>query len=505
MLLPDPDSSNPFSLFGSVGRNGDNDRADVIKAQLLLASSGYLDLPHPGVPTGWPGDGLNRAITRLQKDSGLEPDGLLLPLPAGGVSEAGEGETMQAMREALLDRFQGAAAPTPDDVDRFWDERARREPESEEEPPTAIRLRRMDGESGNDGPVGSVPLPGMVLSDAPSDAPLFRAGAQEARGPGMGRPLLQMRPPQSPALLPPRQPPHLPMAQPELHQRPMPANENSGRPAAPPTPEQQEAVRQWQQGREQDWRKNHFERQEPPAEERPQRGRVVIAEDGKPVQVPPLEAWADELSPEDREFAEALNDAVALEMAKTGADDKRGHPQTRREINIYIASCLEALKKELPGFSVKHFAGGTLKGDGKVYKEEEHIWHHDEDGNQQQTGSRRSDMTFDVARNIALRVRANTADVYADGRFKPREVKAASGIGALAEDDVFGVAGKAKRGTSDADIKSEADKFCRDLALQTRKKFEKAGEFNKPAPETPGQYPGTSSARKANEKRKGKP
>ena len=39
MRLTGPDNSDPFTLFGSVGRNGNNDRADVIKAQLLLASN----------------------------------------------------------------------------------------------------------------------------------------------------------------------------------------------------------------------------------------------------------------------------------------------------------------------------------------------------------------------------------------------------------------------------------------------------------------------------------
>ncbi len=516
MRFADPDRFDPFTLFGSVGRHGKNDRADVIKAQLLLAGSGYLDLPTPGVPTGWPGEGLNRAIARLQKDSGLEPDGVLLPLPSGGVSETGEGETMQAMKDSLFDRFQDAAAPTPEDVDRFWDDRARRDPETDGEPQTAMRLQAMDVDG--DAPVGSILRPGRVLSDeVPAPPARFTPGAQDAKGPGV-RTLLQQTRPSPRGPVPPAQSPtgpHLPqaprplMAQPELHQGPLPASESAGRPVVPPTPEQQDAIRQWKAQREQDWRKSHFERQEPareesPAEQSPQRGRVVIAEDGEPVQVPPLEAWADELDPDDRKFAEALNDAVTLELAKTGADDKRGHPQTRREINIYIASCLEALKKELPDFSVKHFAGGTLDGRGEDYKEEEHIWNHNEDGNQEQAGSRRPDMTFEIARNIVLRVRANTADVYANGRFKPREVRAADGIGALAEDDVFGMAGKAKRGTSDEDIKTEADKFCRDLALETRKKFEKAGEFNKPAPAAPAQYPGTSSARKANEKQKGK-
>lgn len=520
MRLTGPDNSDPFTLLGSVGRNGNNDRADVIKAQLLLANSGYLDLPIPGVPTGWPGEGLNRAIARLQKDSGLEPDGVLLPLPSGGVSETGEGETMQAMKDSLSDRFEEAAAPTPDEVDRFWDDRARLDPESDGEPQTAIRLQAMEGDGGDDGgaPVGSVPPPGGVMSDEmPAPLSRFISGAQEAKGPVMGRPAVQTpaapRSPTPPArqpALPSRGQPSLaPVPQPELHQGPLPAGESASRPAVPPTPEQREAVRLREQDREQDWRKNHFERQEPPREESPpeespQRGRVVITEDGRPVQVPPLEPWADELDPNDRKFAEALNDAVALELAKTGADDKRGLPQTRREVNIYIASCLEALRKELPGFSVEHVAGGTQDGRGVVYKVEEHIPNPGEGGRPQRTGSRRPDMTFEIARNIALRVRANTADVYADGRLKPREAKAVNGIGALAEDDVVGAAGKAKRGTSDADIKAAADKFCRDLAKETRKKFEQTGEFNKPAPETPAQYPGTSSARKAAEKLKGK-
>lgn len=77
MSLSNFEESDPFSLFGSVGRNGENDRADVIKAQMLLANANALDLPEPGVPTGWAGDGLHRAIGRFQRDNGLEMDGLL--------------------------------------------------------------------------------------------------------------------------------------------------------------------------------------------------------------------------------------------------------------------------------------------------------------------------------------------------------------------------------------------------------------------------------------------
>lgn len=113
------DDTDPFSLSGPVGRDASNDRADVIKAQTLLANAGYLDLPAPGVPTGWPGSALFNGITRLQKDNGLEPDGILLPLPDGGPSPNGEGETMKYLKDTVGPRFDGYAAATPEEVDRF--------------------------------------------------------------------------------------------------------------------------------------------------------------------------------------------------------------------------------------------------------------------------------------------------------------------------------------------------------------------------------------------------
>lgn len=87
-----------FSFSGSVGRSADNDRTDVIKAQALLANAGYYDLPRPGMPTGWPGGGLTQAVIQFQKDHGLDPDGILLPMPRSGVSASGEGETLGALK-----------------------------------------------------------------------------------------------------------------------------------------------------------------------------------------------------------------------------------------------------------------------------------------------------------------------------------------------------------------------------------------------------------------------
>jgi lysozyme family protein len=108
-----------FSFGGSVGRNGDNDRSDVIKAQTLLADAGYLDLPAPGIPTGWPGDGLTRAIASLQKDNGLEADGLLLPMTQGRVAENGAGETLHLLQQNGS-HLKRRPAMTPQQVDSYW-------------------------------------------------------------------------------------------------------------------------------------------------------------------------------------------------------------------------------------------------------------------------------------------------------------------------------------------------------------------------------------------------
>lgn len=114
------DTDNPFAFSGSVGRFGDNDRADVIRAQILLGNAGYYDLPMPGVPTGWPSAGLERAISAYQKDRGVTPDGVLLPVPPGGVDADGKGETIAALQDDFGDRLDGYGVPRPEDVDRFY-------------------------------------------------------------------------------------------------------------------------------------------------------------------------------------------------------------------------------------------------------------------------------------------------------------------------------------------------------------------------------------------------
>lgn len=114
-VLPDEDY---FQLSGSVGRDGVNDRADVVRAQTLLAHGGYFDVTRTEGPTGWYGKPLELAIRDFQQDRGLARDGVMLP----------GGETVTALREAYGPAFAGRTLPALQQVDAHHDRRARGEP-----------------------------------------------------------------------------------------------------------------------------------------------------------------------------------------------------------------------------------------------------------------------------------------------------------------------------------------------------------------------------------------
>lgn len=220
-------SRDPFVLSGSVGRFGDNRRDDLIKAQILLANAGYYDLPRPGAPTGWLSGEIVRAIRRYQKDQGLEPDGRILPFDEerGGIGRNGEGETLAALQGELGDRLTGRVAPTPEQVDAFYEARAKQracEGEDAPVPPTPISLRGEDGSAEH--PVGTVPAnrPASVMSDVDPPQEQWKDGAQVARGGASGGPVLRPQPlppprprpgPSYPVPLPsePRQPSQIPI------------------------------------------------------------------------------------------------------------------------------------------------------------------------------------------------------------------------------------------------------------------------------------------------------
>lgn len=125
-----------FALNGPVGRDAANDRADVIRAQMMLNQAGYLDLPAGG-PTGWPGDGLNRAIRSYQRDNGLAADGLLLP--ENWNDDPRNGETLRSLQDR-----HGAApvgpVPTPAEVDAQHETLAQAPEDADETRPADARM-----------------------------------------------------------------------------------------------------------------------------------------------------------------------------------------------------------------------------------------------------------------------------------------------------------------------------------------------------------------------------
>lgn len=473
-LLPFENSPDDlFSFSGSVGRFGDNNRDDVIKAQALLANAGYYDLPAPGMPTGWPGGELNRALTRFQKDHGLDPDGTLLPLGRFGVGENGVGETAQTLKLQLFDRLQRHAPPTVAEVDRFYRGRRPGEPE----PETNVVLKSADGESGGGEPVGVKPV---VMSDEPPEQFAPKAGDQTA----FLQPVVQVGTRVIPNLLR-----GLGVLAPAAA---LPLSGDSQTPAEkpdldaqrPPEPAQPEEDRQ-----QQDFAT-------------PQRGRIIIAEDGKELHVPPLGTWAKDLSPEDRQIAEGLNDAFATEMAlHTGGS--RGNTLTQEGVNMAIEECVKVAREIFPDATVQHVFGGNPDGDSKVEAlKEEHLWNYDENGKFVRQGSNRPDFGIAVARNVVEMVRGNTFDSDGAGNPDDREATARDGIKAKTPGEKMVMLEKQGQEMTEQEFRKNAREACRAAFTELREDWEKRGEFNKPASKIPRDYKGAESAQRANDQRK---
>lgn len=479
-----------FSFAGSVGRFGDNNREDVIKAQALLANAGYYDLPEPGMPTGWPGGELNRALTRFQKDHGLDPDGTLLPLGPSGVAQNGVGETAQALQDELGDRLKGFAAPEVQEADDFY--RLRPMLAGEGEPQTYVRLR---GDNSTGEYIGLKP----VMSDAPPADYELKPGQQEAlyreqRGPlprflpdgpivmgggggprGGGRPTTQQQTPVQEKSPKPAQP----TLGRDVRNPPVAPGQTSPSGATPdfdttrpPEPAQPEEDRQ-----QQDFAK-------------PQRGRIVIAEDGKELHVPPLGTWAKDLTPEDRQIADGLSGAFAIEMAKRPGS--RGDEWTQKGIDMYVQGCMEAATKDLPKLAenLTHVAGGTENGEGITKRKEEYLANVI-NGLRTRLGSGRSDFTLEFARNVVLRFRANTTSKRADGvtntTDEQNRLENMDRL-TLGNGDYVAEFPKFPEGMNDAEMKKQARKACSEELSKWFEDIVKTGEFEKPAPDEQKKY-----------------
>ncbi len=492
-LLSFENSSNDlFSFAGSVGRFGANNREDVIKAQALLANAGYYDLPDPGMPTGWPGGELNRALLRFQKDHGLEPDGTLLPLGPDGVAQNGVGETVQALQDELSDRLQHFAPPSVQEVDRFYRGRRPGEPE----PETDVVLRSADGNSQENiglKPAAMDPIVTNDVSPSPVDP---KAGQQFAlmrdprRDPTIQRNFLPDGP-----MIPGGgggrgEGRAVPQEKTPTPVRPT-TEKNPRSPAMPRQTAPSEAVPDFDTSRPPDPAQPEEDRQQQDFA-KPQRGRIIIADDGKELHVPPLGSWADELSPEDRQIADGLSDAFAIEMAKRPGS--RGDEWTQKGIDMYVQGCLEAATKDLPTLAenLKHVAGGTQDGKGVNPLKEEYLANVINEL-KSRLGSGRSDFTLEFARNVALRFRANTTSKRADGVTNTTdEQNRLENLDrlTLGNGDYVAEFPKFPKGMSDAEMKKQARKTCGEELAKWFEEIAKTGEFEKPAPKEEKQYRG---------------
>lgn len=237
------------------------------------------------------------------------------------------------------------------------------------------------------------------------------------------------------------------------------------------------------------------------AQPAPKRGRIVIAEDGRELQVPPLEPWADKLDGEDRKVADALNDAFAIEMAKGGGG--RGNLLTQRDVNIAIQECIEAAKREFPDAEIRHVYGGNQEGKSERRRlKEEHLWEYDEKGKKVRRGSRRPDWGIVIARNIVEMARGNTVDTKKNGEPSTREAGAEQGIKEKTEGEKMSVIAKTKARMTEEEFRANARKVCTNTMKELHMDWTRRGEFEKPAPQQPGDYAGPASARKAAERRR---
>jgi len=230
-------------------------------------------------------------------------------------------------------------------------------------------------------------------------------------------------------------------------------------------------------------------------------GRIIIAEDGKELYVPPLGSWTKDLSPEDRQIADALNDAFATEMAyKTGGS--RGNELTQEGVNTAIRECIDIAKEIFPDAEITHVFGGNLDGnvDEKSLKEE-HLWHYDNEGNRVRRGSRRPDFGILIARSVVEMVRGNTFDSDGKGNAVDREGEARDDIGGKTKGEQMSMFEKQGKHMTAEEFRRNAREVCRNTMEKLRDDWEQRGELQKPPSKTSRDYLGPDSARRAKELR----
>lgn len=228
-------------------------------------------------------------------------------------------------------------------------------------------------------------------------------------------------------------------------------------------------------------------------------GRIVIAEDGKNVYVPPLDSWANDLSDERRGTAEAINEALHIILsAEDGSGGSRGSAWTQEGINILIQSCLKAFDRhpQLAG-KMKHVGGGKEDGSGRV-QPEEFLGNFGKDGEFIQDGSRKLDLTFEYVGLVIERLRGNTVSTKKrGGPLKDREQAARDGVVQLADGEYMFTVEKWEKGTPKAVMEKIADAVCDGVAQDFAEHIRRKEAALSPEHEIPDRYLGHSKKQEA--------
>lgn len=392
-----------FDLAGPVGREAANDRDDVIRAQLMLEAAGYLDPGRLPGPTGWPGDGLVRAIRAWQKDNGLTVDGVLMP--EGWNGDPRNGETLRSLKARHGKTLAGTPVPTAADVDARFERDARMEANPEAAAGTVLS-------DEPDSPPAMQPEPGqqmaaLPLLAVPAAAAVVRAAPLVLRGVIAAQQMTQqaMRKKPDPAaagaprsLLQDWQPD---ATEDDAARRSaftsMPGDIRT--PPSEPVSEGDKALT----------KNPPLVPTAPPAD--PLRGRP--AEPMEPVRTPPfltpeMKEWIGRLPPQEQPFAKDLL-GIIVESNPHGI---RGKPDTVKS-NILAAKACQAVLVEFPRLQgITHVAGSYNAKTGK-YQKEEVI--RTDPASSSQRGSSRPDNTHVDQKNPDLAGRMNTVDILKTG------------------------------------------------------------------------------------------
>jgi len=473
-FAPDLFAQDLFSLAGPVGREAANDRADVIRAQMMLEAAGYLTLPSGG-PTGWPGDGLVRALGNYQRDNGHSVDGLLLP--EGWNGDPRNGETLRSLRRSLGDTLAGRPVPTPAEVDARHERLADGAVPSDTPPET---LRLQPGQQVAQAMPVSVPfVPPPVArrpegrgpgnAEAPPHPPYISdADARIAAGVSRGlrnardnlgdiakgadsirqiAPLLpRIVPELTRSLLTPDEPAAgMPPSQPAgdtgtaLTGTPLPVPQRvddklQGRPAAPLPPMRT-----------------------------------------PPFLTPEMKDWIGTLPPRERPFA---HDLLGI-IVESNVHGVRGKPETVKA-NILAAQACQATLVEFPRLDgIAHVAGSNNAKTGEYQREE--VIKVDKHSSSLR-GSSRPDNTHAHPTNAFFKARLNTVDILRTGsdsietetmtaNERRRYDRLVSNLG----EGVAGWARKMKPGESDDAYTRYVTVRCRDMWRRLEQKLEKDG------------------------------